>query len=784
MAARPFARPTRFSSRGESLHVATHDGSEWQWDGDEITRRLRVHSIETGLNMLPTATLDVNLAGEYATDGSEIIPALNLGDLLNFIDNGKRLCIYGEKGDERSFLFDGYPVVVKPKWVGKPGAEYLTHEVTCTSIAAQYAREKGAQIFGRYFAPAADGTVRHVEALPCVFNPEKTQLGAVVPVKNRNPTLQTIGTLTQVPVFTYDGDPAAVYWTYADVMTYLIAFYLKRPTSDGGPLYDGNGWDIAGQTTLTYNASGPQTLANPDSPTFAEILATKADRLTCENTNLLSALHLWCQSSACAMQVYTADDTGEPTTELLFSAVGDGGPFFAFENLADREIRDQPADTAPDARALMLESAGATAKNRQASDVLLKNEIEQGELLVDTANVISSCTALGAIQRYEITADSWLPGWLPDSTFGDGLSGSGMNTKIAQIKNLQLVYATDKPPAALTNETTMWARYVHEGADFAKYKTTGRLWVLNESGEFDSDYGRANGGYAVWQAAAYASAYDFHLKCEVPFGENRDTGDDDIALVARRRKMLPLLSLGPDGLEVPPVVEASWDSGTTWFPYSGAVKIMPDRCAIWLGDANLATVVPKGAAVTATYANYSVWEAIVRGVFRLRVTFCIETDQRVYEEAAQVDKAWVPLPRHTVLSVPERYRFNSRTGANSLYKTLPNYTGTDLDEGLRALTLANRYLAANEIRRFSFHAMIPWLTKDWLPGDLCKGIEDAGVDFNGLKSTGTRYPELVKVVWTNEDSGQVTHLQFDDERTDIHWLDQIKNTGKVGGGRR
>lgn len=112
----------------------------------------------------------------------------------------------------RLVLFAGF--VVEGAWQFGAAQEHAS--IAASSTAARLARDQEYLVYGRYMLDA-NADLRFCTGLPCEFNYRG--------LPNRHPTLQhqldPAGEPRGVPVFAYDGDPAAVYWTLADAMDYL-----------------------------------------------------------------------------------------------------------------------------------------------------------------------------------------------------------------------------------------------------------------------------------------------------------------------------------------------------------------------------------------------------------------------------------------------------------------------------------------------------------------------------------------------------------------------------------
>lgn len=151
-----------------------------------------------------------------------------------------------------------------------------------------------------------------------------------------------------------------------------------------------------------------------------------------------------------------------------------------------------------------------------------------------------------------------------------------------------------------------------EAADWPAVADVYRKWVLNEA----------------------------RLYCDEPY--NLDAFDfttisSEDFLLSRQRRFLPCLSRGPDGRGLGIVVEASYDEGSTWQCYGGAVRISEAECTIHLTD-------------DALPANY--FQAVRAGTAKFRVTATVTADRRLSAQvqgdtAQTVEVVELPTARWT-----------------------------------------------------------------------------------------------------------------------------------------
>ena len=780
---RAFTTPTDAGYKCFPLRVAQHNGTSYVYDyADwEIGGRLRVLSVSMGEGRdYPRATLAVDTAGRYDTDGTVLVQPLRTSDLQEFMDYETRICIYSERpsvlqgggSTSRVFIFEGYPKIDNLKFSGSPNSEFATFEIICTSLLERMAKHVCGSVHGRLCkSPTGAGAgwaedYQFVSAMPCIFNFHNKP--------NRAANLIDIeydGNNFKMPVFTYDGDPNAIYWTYADVLTYLIGYYVQS-FGTSYPIQDGNGVTLC-ETVVAANA-GPQDLGNVNNPTFQDIIKLKCPELVCQGQNIVESLQMWCESSRCMMQQFTKNSAGGPVTVLLFSLLGDGGPYLTDGATAERTYATTESDTLLSARLLPLENEGATIEGRNAADVLAKNVVEQSEIIFDGNNIISACSVFGDIEKFEVTlgkncqtkaTDIFKPGWVPDAMFGDGLSGGDVATKVEEI------LTANDPLTATGNSLTMFNRYDRSGTSHGSYASTGRLWVLNESGEWDgTTYGRTNNGITVWNAAAYDLPYDFQDNCGIDKARNPLTGQKEYKWLPRRRAILNLLSKSPNDASQSPIVYCSWDSGQHWYRYPGSYMFVgrndpvKAQIALYLTDGNLGEVKNEKPTDGDVTLGWSIWESIVVGSFAIAITCAVHGDDRVCGNSDAGLTFDTSLPNMYV-HTQNKFRYDTIDNGNSDLHGLTGWVNDELNEYSKARTYANQSIYMNQARRISGNIIIPYHAATWLPGDLCMGLGPRGPLFSVLHGDIARYPRVTRVLWVNGKNEQATHVTLDDLRT-------------------
>lgn len=142
-------------------------------------------------------------------------------------------------------------------------------------------------------------------------------------------------------------------------------------------------------------------------------------------------------------------------------------------------------------------------------------------------------------------------------------------------------------------QTQYYREFVrHKVANWPTVKDVFRKWVLNESDDYSRDpYNLERFDFAT------ISSQDFML--------------------VKSRRFLPCISTDLNGDSLGIVVEVSFDSGSTWRRYPGAIRTLPDECGIYLAD-------------DALPVDY--FQAAVADQVQLRVTATVQADRKVSAE--------------------------------------------------------------------------------------------------------------------------------------------------------
>jgi len=333
-------------------------------------------------------------------------------------------------------------------------------------------------------------------------------------------------------------------------------------------------------------------------------------------------------------------------------------------------------------------------------DLVARSGPSEGEIMLDDAGRRSFVRALGDPVRVELTM-RLLPGWLPDSWWDiDPSNSTALQAALARVN-------TDEWDARYLSGSIAEATMHH-----------GRLWVLNESGEYsytlhadgsiDASYPfkRTAGPYS---AAATWLPYDFSQLVSGSGGGNVP-GIPELAVrtrrgfACRRRRFLPPLAEHPDsGAPVPMCVwlSASGDAGPWYYADWVELHALEDQCAIIIRDRDLRQI---------TLGEETFVTAYIKGLLRVRITAVVELDDQVVGDARLAENQMV-LPWATVLDRRGQLHAELRSvPANTLWNTWGFTTPADnTGDFARARMMARRVLDESGLRRAPGLVSIPYL---------------------------------------------------------------------------
>ncbi|HOW19121.1 MAG TPA: hypothetical protein PLC79_08795, partial [Phycisphaerae bacterium] len=390
-----------------------------------------------------------------------------------------------------------------------------------------------------------------------------------------------------------------------------------------------------------------------------------------------------------------------------------------------------------------------------AAQILAANNINKFTIRSDFSEVISQPIIRGDVMKWEITTEL-LPGWLPDPHLDD--------VAPENVEN-EVTYASIHLAPGMSEEEIAadpwYAAYHRRGSEFHLHQEVGRRWVLNETHRYFGDYARTTvfdaDKYRGWEPSdcniteEYVTAAGDIATRPVPAGSWARIG----------RPLDDCLSADREGRSLGVYIEFSFDGGTTWRRMTGtAARALESEAGIYLECDDLMTLMPDGGDV-------SVWEALVRGRLRVRVTAVIAGDARL---TPNIDAERFGPPTTSgcsrVFNVADRYHWASRQLANSQFRIggpkEVAYQTTECRSDLAELqAFAGNVMAICTARQMPATLTIPWLaTTDFSVGDCITGISGLGITFWTSSLGGSRHPDIVGMVFGNTE----TRLILEDRR--------------------
>jgi len=539
-------------------------------------------------------------------------------------------------------------------------------------------------------------SVALVTAERCVFNADGKPNRAAAPI-----SIIIGGASYLIHVFTADGDPDAEPWTFAQALRYLLMWHLFESqtgtviTELPGPIKDGNAFELTENLATLIPESRP-TAPVAEADAFAYAMLAEARGLDCEGISLPEALILLADASSVRFCIRTESQTTDeegnvretalPVNRLYFYARGTG---------TERELHKE---------------ATFADRGLAAADLLAKTNVKDLAIQADYADVITEPVFLGDVKRYEVTVEL-VPGWEPDANLDD----------VADV-DAALEFAEAHQEAGLSPaelQADPWfCRYHKGGASFEFYSNVGRRWVLNETGRYrTADYARSGGAftadaYEPWEPTAADIADRF---------VNDDGNISTLAVIAgawarKARPLQPCLSADEQRRSMGIFAEFSFNGGTTWVAVPAArIMNIDEEAGIYLDVDDLTLCTQPGDDDDGT----ALWEAMVRGDLRVRVTAVIEGDDRLRPNLTCMFAAPARSQSTSrVFDLAEKYQQNRRDAANSIFaltgsRPVANET-TDARDDLEAIQdVAEITLELLSGRQNALSATIPWITTDY-----------------------------------------------------------------------
>ena len=601
------------------------------WLGCEI-------HVDWPLNGLPSARLPITLGdGFLVNEGSESEP--NYQTIENALPDDQEVSIRTARGDPENDveLFRGYREKVRRDARGnvtgsqrareKTAVLELVHVADCLRREKDYVvwgqcrRCKGAVVAGS----AAVGPTRYT-GLECVFNREgrgncDTTRLAVPGLGEGEPN---------VPVFgepRVDASPIveSEAWSWARVLVYLA--YLGRRTGGASignfTVHDFRFWNLFEEATAERMAIDPDTLGTePPSEPWERVLLGKPRSHVLEGLAWLDAWSYTCQAAGLGY-------VWEPRW-------ADGGIHWGIRLFVPGTAALTSDANVPRHTRVRLPSPDYTVHDKPWTDILDAANVTGFSLVSDPKPIVNQCRMSGSTVKYEVTLEL-VPAWELDDWWDvDPDDGDAVRVALARLGG----------PA-------FRARYGASAATGLRWRV-GRLWGANMIGDLDG-YGRPWGQYDD-------DAYELFDLTDVEAGEVG--GASDLCAV-RRRPFEACVSGISTRTPRPPLIEASFDGGTTWETIPVGVRALRHDALIYFTVDNLDEVT---AALGDNAGRSPAW-AYIKGLLRVRVTAGLRGDRAVGDDTlgGQLHSSGI--------SAANRARFRLLNRRNSLHMELREDVG-------------------------------------------------------------------------------------------------------------
>ena len=216
--------------------------------------------------------------------------------------------------------------------------------------------------------------------------------------------------------------------------------------------------------------------------------------------------------------------------------------------------------------------------------------------------------------------------------------------------------------------------------DFYKVRDVFRKWVINEAGDYSGPpYNRGE-------------AFDFSGIFE----------SDEF--VCRRRRFWPALTTDNQGRSLGYYLQVSYDDGLSWWQYLDAFNILVDECGVWLSGERLGT---------------NMWDAIIKGSLRFRITASVISDTRLSASVADgpVDSA-APVVEH-ILTLPRQFRYCKVSGRSIFANSKEPMLGApdEVDDSVALYEFVRKSAAISSEIIETIDIQTPFLSLDYRVGD-------------------------------------------------------------------
>jgi hypothetical protein len=595
----------------------------------------------------------------------------------------------------REILFEGFPPLHTSRWDGRIGHEEEAYVFQADHVFERCVRSSESMVYGQHMRTGVieDGLASDPEVFayrselitvpPCVFNPDGVGNRADAPLVISHQDREL-----SVPIFAWPSALAAR-WTYADVLRYLVWFYLPSE----GPVFEGNSFEISESLT--------------DGDALSRALAREPVSLTCEATSLTESLSLLCESAGIRFTADTSNSNGRPVTALRFWSPHDGPvkPLYLARGgrHADGTLR---YDT----------------EGRSAGRICSENNVYRGRVTWNDRQVVNAPILIGDVKRYEVTLPL-APGWLPR----DGLDSVGIDDR--QAAKIQALTPAQVESLGTDAEGSLWYRRYHRQGSLFKYDSdVSRLWVLNEDGGYDSDLYSRHAPFDDYSPFDFSKVMDSSVTAPG-------------AWTRRPRRLLPTITTTSDGRVLGVWIEISFDSGASWQQQAGGVRVLEDRIGLYFESENPTEIAPIGVDP----AGQNMWYALIDQTFRVRVTGVVESDERLVGRwPADATEASTLQVNGMIVREPKSFQFVSRSHTENVLRDVAPTSSAERDDTEAIASAVRRLAKSSQDRDVRATPAIPWLEMTYAIGDRISEIRGRHLRFATSASVEPRYPAVLE----------------------------------------
>lgn len=737
-------------------------------------------------------------------------------------------------------LFQGVVSNIVRREIGTISAQSSTGSANLIHSVVLFADDRRSQIIGAKipfirFPTEAAGEIKEDPTARCVFNPDgkpnrSREWETTTGIFGGNYTPSDTFYFCTPDGYDHDGNlssPGRVrarYWTYAQAIAYLLTHYagadgLTTPTVTRevvvkfGTAVGGDDpslvWELIGQH-VDAEPPGEESAPPPDgtlSTNPAKLLTAKVPGIDVTGMNVIDAIGLLL--TKCGLGWYIDIDDELPNVDVFVD-----NPIHKFRVWTPGGELNSGIGEIFLPR---LEPHFTEMADRTAASILGSNNVRDADIRFDSLGIVNQPIVKRSPTLYEVTMQL-RPLWKPLHADTDGsgaayfdnctddlvtdsqYSGSATQRNVAIGDALLALQAWNNNPedknsgdnVSILRRMKFWAKALVSGGSIGNlFYDVGRKWGL------PTDWSYPNAEFKRDETIADMPA-DFtdYTPVNFEYGAFINTGIVGASLwPTRPRPFLPTLSKDRSGAASPPIVEVSFDRGSTWYPF-GSVRVSPTESAIWLTYSNPWTDVANPNWIEGGSANMV--QAFINNAFRVRVTCSIEgSDPNFIEPAAfgtdeLVRSRVINRPQFRKLEILSQFSDNVTPDPDSLADPStypidnPNpedvltrlFKPVDDDDAL--FGEVNSIQVRSAWARVSGNIKIPWIETDARIGMVVPRIDDTanafpingatavprGLNFEVTATSGERLaPHIAGVVFTFGARNFQTEVVLDDWRT-------------------